>query len=159
MADRVSATITIGGVLPRSLLDEFTRAINDEDARLDWEGEPFTANAIPASEPLELMAHEVAWGNFTRLEAFCQQNGLSYVRWSGGCSGSFGPERVVFTGSGEPMSHAVTEDDEMVFSLDIIRTLGSIAAIEAQAAKGHFTPGSLIVVDNIPSETVEARHG
>lgn len=159
MADRVSARIAIGGILPRSLLAAFTRTIDDEDARLDWGGEPFAAAAIPATGPLELMAHEVAWGNYSRLEEFCHEHGLGYVRWSGGCPGSFGPERIVFTGAGDPVRHAVTDDDELVFDIETIRELGSIAAIEAKAAEGEFTPGQLIVVEDVPVETAENCHG
>lgn len=159
MADRVSARIAIGGTLPRSLLAAFTRTIEDEDARLDWEAEPLTDGAIPADGPLELMAHEVAWGNFSGLEEFCHEHGLAYVRWSGGCLGSFGPERIVFTGSGDPVRHAVTDDDELVFAIETIRELGSIAAIEGRAVEGGFTPGALIVVDDVPVETAETCHG
>lgn len=159
MADRVSARIAIGGILPRSLLAAFTRTIDDEDARLDWEGEPFAAAAIPATGPLEVMAHEVAWGNFSGLEEFCHEHGLAYVRWSGGCPGSFGPEHIVFTGSGDPVRHAVTDDDELVFDIETIRELGSIAAIEARAAEGGLTPGPLIVVEDVPVGTAETWHG
>ena len=159
MADRVSARITIGGKLPRSLLDEFTQTINDEDARLDWDGEPFVGDQIPADEPLILMAHEVASGSFRQLESFCHEHGLSYVRWSGGRSGSFSSQRIVFTGSGGPEVHAVAEDDQLVFDLATIRRLGSLDAIEALAAKGNFAPGSLTVFDDSPSDMTGARHG
>ncbi len=54
MADRVSASIAIGGISPRSLLGELARTIHDEDARLDWEGEPFAVDAIPTDARLEL---------------------------------------------------------------------------------------------------------
>lgn len=159
MADRVSASIAIGGTLPRSLLADLTTIITDHDLRLDWEGVPFSPDDILPDAPIELMAHEVAWGCFPTLEQFCQDYGLAYTRWAGGCSGSFGPERVVFTGSGLPESHCVTEDDELVFGLDTIRALGSIAAIEAQAAEADFTPGALTIVDDGPAETAEAPHG
>lgn len=159
MADRVSARIAIGGTLPRSLLNDLKQHIDDEDLRVDWEGEPFDPEDLSVDAPLDLKAHEVAWGYFEQLEQFCRDHGLAYVRWSGGCPGSFGPDREVFTGSGEPRSHAVTEDDELVFSLETIRDLGSIAAIEARAAEGDFTPGPLVIVDDAPSECGEAAHG
>ncbi|MDJ0277686.1 hypothetical protein QLH51_12850 [Sphingomonas sp. 2R-10] len=155
MADRVSARIAIGGTLPRSLLDDLKQHIDDEDLRVDWEGEPFDPENLPVDTPLDLKAHEVAWGYFEQLEQFCRDHGLAYVR----CSGSFGPDREVFTGSGEPRSHAVTEDDEFVFSLETIRELGSIAAIEARAVEANFTPGPLVIVDDLPSECAEATHG
>lgn len=145
--------------MPRSLLDELTRTIHDEDARLDWEGEPFAVDAIPTDALLELMADEVAWGYFERLEQFCRNHGLVYVRWSGGYAGSFAAERSIFTGTGQPGSFSVTEDDELVFDLDTIRRLGSIAAIEAQAVEADFTPGPLTIVDVDCPHVREARHG
>ncbi len=159
MADRVSARITIGGVLPRSLLDELTRLIGDEDLRLDWDGEPFAPDAIPNDGPVELMAHEVAWGHFEHLERFCEDHTLAYVRWSGGCAGSFGPERVVFTGAGSRVSYAVTDDDDVVFDLETIHRLGSIAAIEAYTAQADFAPPALAIVEDIPGGFGEAGHG
>ncbi len=159
MADRVSARIMIGGSLPRSSLQDLKQLCDDEDLRVDWEGEPFDPGDIPSDAPVDLMAHQVAWGCFEDLEQFCRDHGLAYVRWSGGCSSSFGPERVVFTGTGEPESYGVTEDDDLVFDLDTIRRLGSLDAIEARAAAGEFRPGPLTIVDDLPAGATEAGHG
>lgn len=60
MADRVSASITIGGDLPRELLLDFAAIINDEGLSADWDGEDFTLSQLPEAGSLSLMAHEVA---------------------------------------------------------------------------------------------------
>ncbi len=159
MADRVSARIEIGGSLPRSLLHRFRQICDEEDLRVEWDGKRFALEDVPTDAPLALMTCNVAWGRFDRLEPFCRDRGLAYTRWSGGCPGSFGPRRVVFTGSGEPESYAVTEDDELVFDLDTIRKLGTLAAVEARAAEAGFEPGPLSIVDDLPHRATEADHG
>src|SRR3546814_18654699 len=78
---------------------------------LEWDGEPFTLDDMPENAPLSLMAHEVAWGRFEQLEAFCIANGLCFARWSGGYSGQWGAERLGFTGIGEPQGYAADADD------------------------------------------------
>ena len=76
MADRVSASITLGGKLPSASTDELITAINDEELTLEYDGEPFSAGELVSGEPLTLYAHEVAWGTFDVLEAFCHQHHL-----------------------------------------------------------------------------------
>jgi hypothetical protein len=76
MADRVSASITIGGALPTALLPDFIALIEQQCLSTEWDGEPFTPESLPDNSPLNLMAHEVAWGRFEELEAFCVKNAL-----------------------------------------------------------------------------------
>ncbi len=90
------------------VLPKLFEAIGNDDARVDWDGEPFVPEDVPSDGPLELKAHEVAWGCFREIEALCIEHGIAFVRWSGGSSGSFKPERIVFTGSGDVTSHAVS---------------------------------------------------
>src|SRR3546814_8506405 len=71
MADRVSASITIGGTLPATALAGLAATIQLERLSTEWDGEPFTLDDMPENAPLSLMAHEVAWGRFEQLEAFC----------------------------------------------------------------------------------------
>ncbi|MEB0303404.1 hypothetical protein QN348_21200, partial [Mucilaginibacter sp. 5C4] len=87
--------------------------------------------------PLYLVAHEVAWGIFNEIEAFCQRQGLVYARWSGGAPGSFGPERVVCDGSGSVQHFAASDDDEVMISAELVRSLGSLAAITAYFDKAE----------------------
>lgn len=83
MADRTSASITIGGTLPRSLLPDLATFVQAEGLSIEWDGEIFSLAMFREGVPLELMAHEVAWGRFEYLESWCVEHGLPFARWSG----------------------------------------------------------------------------
>ncbi|MGV7120433.1 hypothetical protein [Sphingopyxis sp. 550A] len=155
MADRVSASITIGGNLPAILLPGLLAAIEREGLSTDWDGEPFAADQLPHAEPLVLMAHEVAWGCFTELEAFCTKHGLRFARWSGAYAGQWSAERTVFTGDGEPQSYAADEDDYILIGRCTVERLGSMAAIRAHFDAADFTVPPLVIV----AHEQEAAHG
>lgn len=140
MADRVSATITLGGVIAQAKMSDLLDAITAEGLSTDWDGEPFTLAELPADVPLRLMAHEVAWGRFEELEAFCVREALPFARWSGAYSGQWGAERVVFTGAGEPHSYAANDEDEVVIDRVEIERLGSFAAVLA-----HFEAADVAI--------------
>lgn len=90
MADRVSAGITIGGTLPRSLLPDLATLVQAEGLSTEWDGETFSLAMFRADVPLELMALEVAWGRFERLETWCVGHGLPFARRSGAFCGQWG---------------------------------------------------------------------
>ncbi|QGP79404.1 hypothetical protein [Sphingobium sp. CAP-1] len=140
MADRVSASITIGGTLPSVLLPEFIALIENEGLSTEWDGDVFTGSELPENAALDLMAHEVAWGRFEQLEAFCMTNALPFSRWSGAYPGQWGAERLVFTGSGDPVSYAADEDDYILIGRCTAERLGSFAAIVA-----HFDAADCVV--------------
>lgn len=131
MADRVSASITIGGILPAALLPDLLAAIECEGLSTEWDGAPFAADQLPTDGPLALMAHEVAWGRFEELEAFCVENCLPFARWAGACPGAWGAERTVFAGADEPRCFAADEDDYVLIGRCTAERLGSYAAIIA----------------------------
>lgn len=145
MADRVSASITIGGNLPASLLIELARVIGDEGLSTDWDGSTFTISELRDGKPLILMAHEVAWGRFEGLETFCTENGLPFTRWSGSYPGQWGAERTVFTGSGEPQCYAADEDDYVLVGRCTAQRLGSFEAILAHFDAADFTVPPLVI--------------
>lgn len=89
MAGRVSASITIGGSLPRAMLSELVGTIQSEGLSTEWDDEAFTCEQLIEGEPLMLMAHKGAWGRFNDLEAFCARNHLAFARWSGSCPGCY----------------------------------------------------------------------
>ena len=70
MADRTSASITIGGTLPRSLLPDLATFVQAEGLSTEWDSEIFSLAMFREGVPLELMAHEVAWGRFEQLESW-----------------------------------------------------------------------------------------
>lgn len=146
MADRVSASITIGGSLPAPLLPDLVNVIAGEGLSTEWDGPPFTDGDLPTDDTLMLMAHEVAWGRFEDLEAFCQANALPFARWSGAYSGEWSAERVVFTGSGEPTSYIADEEDRILVDEDTICRLGSLDALRDHFARAAFPIPSLRVV-------------
>lgn len=129
MADRVSASIVIGGqVTPdqwRTLLD----LIATEGLAADWDAPAFTPEQRVEGEPLRLYAHETPWGMFDALEQYCCAEGIAYTRWSGACPGSFGAERVVFDGRTGPFNYDVDEDDHVVLHAHTIGQLSSMRAI------------------------------
>lgn len=138
MADRVSASIRIGGTLDRDKLLDLAAIINAEGLSTDWDGEDFALSQLPEGDALALMAHEVAWGRFERLEQFCVDESLPFARWSGTYAGQWGAERVVFTGREEPISYPCDEDDHVVIGKDHVVRLGSVAAVIAYFDAADF---------------------
>ena len=138
MSDRVSASITIGGVVPAAHREELFAIIELEGLCLDWEGTAFTADRIEHRKPLDLMAYEVPWGRFERLEQFCVNHGLAYQRNSGACPGSFGAERIVFDGRQGPFNYDTNDDDVVMVSQETITHLGSLEAITAYFADAEI---------------------
>lgn len=138
MVDRVSATITIGGVIGRARLLDLAAIISMEDLSKDWDGEDFSLSQLVEGEALTVMAHEVAWGRFEGLEQFCVDEALPFVRWSGSCAGQWGAERVVYIGDGEPVSYPCCEDDYVMIGRDHLERLGTIDAAIAYFDAADF---------------------
>ena len=111
MSDRVSASISIGGVPLATLREELFAIIQREGLCIDWDGTGFAASRIEHGKPLDLMAYEVRWGRFEHLEQFCVNHGLAYQRHSSACPGSFGAERIVFDGRQGPFNFDTNDDD------------------------------------------------
>lgn len=129
MADRVPAAITVGGKIAASLVLDLIETIQLEGLSIEWDGELFDESDVPADKPLRLYAQEVANGEIDELEAFCCANGLSFRRWSGGSSGSFPPEIIVWTGQGERRRYAANDYEHAVITAADARRLGSYDVI------------------------------
>lgn len=147
MADRACSpmSIEIGGCLAAGDRDTFVATVNDEGLSTDREGGAFTADEFPDGAALRLHAHEVAWGRVERLEGFCLERAMPFVRWSGGYAGSFSPEIVVFTGEGEPREFAADEDEMPVMCRATAERLGSYEAIIAYFHAAEFAVPPLVV--------------
>ena len=145
MADRVSASITIGGTVTPAVYVELADVIAAEDLSTEWGGERFEPHQRTKGEPLRLFAHEVAWGRFEELEAWCVEHRAPFARWSGTYGGEWGAEGVVFTGSGEPTSYAADEDDRAMIDRDTAERLGSIDAIRAHFDAAEFEMPPLVI--------------
>ena len=149
MADRVSASIIVGGTLNAADYAELAEVIADEGLSIEWDGERFEPEHRTVGEPLSLYALEVAWGRFENLEAWCVEKKVPFSRWSSAYGGEWGAERVVFPGDGEPVSYAADEHDYIVIGRGTAEKLGSIKAILAyfDAADVAVPP---LVVDGDP---------
>lgn len=150
MADRVSASIVIGGSLSATAYTELVALIGNEGLSTEWDGEAFEPHHRTVGEPLSLYAHEVAWGHFGGLESWCAQNQVPFARWSGGYAGQWGPERIVHQGDGTLTSYAVTEDDTVVIAREALEKLGSFDAILAHFAVADFAVPPLVVDGDVP---------
>lgn len=146
MADRVSAAITVGGTVPQSTYAELTDVIASEGLSTEWDGEPFESDQRTEGEPLCLFAHEVAWGRFEQLEAWCVEHGMPFARWSGAYGGQWGAERVVFTGVGEPTSYAADEEDRIMVHRDTVERLGSMETVLAHFEAADFVIPPLSII-------------
>ena len=149
MADRVSASIALGGSITAAQLDELAQLVTDEGLSTEWDGEPFEPSQLTPGEPLQLYAHEVAWGMFEELEAWCREHHVPYIRWSGGYGGKWGAERVVFDASGDPRSYDADESDRISVDRATVERLGSIEAILAHFEAADFTVPPLAVEANV----------
>lgn len=145
MANRASASITIGGHVSREGYSDLAKLIADEGLAREWDGPPFEAGDHVEGEALHLFAHEVAWGRFDALEAKCRDMGLAYARWSDGFSGEWGPHRVVCTGEGEPAVYPVDEDDVVVICREDLEAKGSLDAAYAWFDMADFVVPPLVV--------------
>lgn len=159
MADRVSASIQIGGALTVAVYAELASIIADEGLSIEWDGEPFEPDHRTAGEPLHLYAHQVAWGRFEALETWCVKNNLAFARWSGGFGGEWGAERVVFTREGEPASYAADEDDRVVIYRDTVERLGSVEAILAFFDAADVPVPPLVVEDDPIAAVADSLEG
>lgn len=148
MADRVSATIRIGGTLAADLLDDFERVVQAESLSIEWDGETFTRADLVEGERLYLVAHEVAWGEFEALQVFCRDHHLPYVRWCDGSSGGWDPQRLVWSGTGEPVTYAATSDDGIVIDCETVERLGTLDAVRAHFAAADFAVPPFRVASN-----------
>jgi len=151
MADRVSASIEIGGTITAAQFDRLCELIARYDLGVDWDGEPFARELLREGKPLRLCAHETSWGCFNDLEQYCCDEGIAYRRWSGACPGSFGAERVVHDGKSGPLNFAVDDNDTVVLDESMIGRLGSMRAIRRYLAEAEIELLPFAVVEVLPT--------
>lgn len=145
MADRVSASIVIGGALTAERYEELAAIIAGEGLSVEWDGDAFEPHHRTIGAPLTLHVLEVAWGRFEELETWCVSEGVAFVRWSGGYPGQWGPGQIVYRGTGEPERYAADEDEQVILCRQTIEALGSYAAILGYFERAAFEPPALWV--------------
>jgi hypothetical protein len=163
MADRVTASIHIGGDISSAVFAELVHIIAFEGLSTEWGGEPFDAASRIVGEPLALFDESCAWGKIDNLEAFCVEHGLPFVRWSGSYPGEWSPERLVFRGSGTVDSYIVDESDRVLLDRRLLGDLGSVEAALAYFDAAEFdVPPLMVEGDRPPAPTAgvsPAQHG
>ena len=158
MPDCASASITIGGRVSPEQFVTLCRLIADEDLRIEQDGEIFTPEDHVDGQPLQLFDHQAIGGHFPVLELWCLQNGLSYSRWCAGYSGSWLPEREVFTGSGDVATYPADENGATVATRDILDQHESLASLRAWfAAADVRIPPLEITADDTSSADASPR--
>lgn len=152
MADRVSASITIGGKIRAELVEALVDAINEEGLSFEYDGGPITADEIAFGEPLELFATQVAWGAFDTLEDFCRAHDLPYSRWYEACAGAWGSGRSIYRGDANTSTcllvdeYDASEHGHILIDAATARTLGSYEAIIAYFATADFAVPSIEII-------------
>lgn len=145
MADRVSASIVLGGTIDTAAFAELVALIELEGLSIEWDGGPFQPSDIIAGESLHLCAHEVAWGRLDHLENWCVARSVPFCRRSGAYGGEWNAERVVFTGSDAPRSFPADVDDHVVIDINTVTRLGSMGAIYAYFDAADFVVPQLAI--------------
>lgn len=145
MANRVSVSIELGGLVTPKDYADLVAIIASEGLSTEWDGPAFGPEDRTEGERLRLYAHEVAGGTFETLEAWCVTNGLAFARWSGGYDCEWNPERVVFTGTGALQYFVADESDRILIDRADIERLGSLEAIFAHFDKADFIVPPLVV--------------
>lgn len=87
MSDRFPAEITIGGDIPRRLLNELAGMIASEGVSLDWQyvlDQPAVREAIEAAaakgETVRFTDDEACYGQFEELESWLTRHGIDFDR-------------------------------------------------------------------------------
>lgn len=151
MADRVSASIILGGVVTAADFSILASLISDEGLSTDWDGPWFTPEAFEPGKPLALKARDVAGGQFDELEVWCVAKGLAFVRWSDGYPGGWDAERVVFRGEGEPRAYLVSDGDSVLIDRATVLALGDLDAVLAHFEAAEFDVPALTIGDLAPA--------
>ncbi len=158
MPDYASASIIIGGRVSPDQFVVLCRLIDDEDLRIEEDGEPFTPEDRIEGQPLHLFDHQAIGGHFPVLELWCLQNGLSYSRWCAGYTGSWLPEREVFTGSGDVATYPANENGATVATREILDQHESLASLRAWFADADVQmPPMEITADDTSSADASPR--
>jgi hypothetical protein len=98
MGNRVSASFTIGGTIPRSLIPQLIELATEEGLGVDWDGPTPTADDFVTGPALFLAAYEVNGGSFEDIEEFCRANKIPFSNGYEGYCGEWGEGINAFDG-------------------------------------------------------------
>lgn len=148
MADRASASIQIGGVLNTRLVPELVAAAQLDGGRTGWDEEALDETMIKSGETLHVFATGLPWGRFEHLEQFCMTHSLAFRLDADSSKGAFSRERALYDGKGRARVFQVSENGDVVVSLNMVHGLGSLAAIENWFAEAETPTPPLILTEH-----------
>lgn len=142
----LSAHISIGGNLPQSKVEAFIQVVLDSGAGWDWDcsvTREYILERAECGEVLDLYDSTAGWGNFPGIESFCEDNGLSFVRYAGG-DYEYDPDVVWCTPYSDGIQARITDADEyLVVRIGILRSImkqpDPIQALQ-RLIQGHTVP-------------------
>ncbi len=166
MADRVSASLKVGGVLPSSALPELIELIQQEGVGPDW-GESFQtegdllAHLRNGASGVTFYAFRVRNGEFEDLQDFCARHGLTYVLSFDGLGGGWAPGRRIRRPQDRGQGLTCTLDGDRgaaCLSADQIPALGltTVQEILAHLERFDLSETPPFVIDDAPAASVEA---
>ena len=165
MANRVSASLKVGGVLPSSALAEFIELILEQNLGPDWDEyfddeADLSVHLADGAEGVTFYAHEVAGGEFEDLQAFCLRQGLTYVLTYDGFGGEWAPGRRIRRPEDRGEGMTCTLDADMgaaCISADEItaRGFGAVADILAHLDRFNRSETPDFVIDAAPAASTE----
>jgi len=165
MADRVDATILIGGTVPADRIEDLLDVIQAERLGSDWEERFGCRGALrrwldAAEGPVLLYGREVAAGEFEELQALCVEIGLTYVLTYDGYGAEWAPARRIWrpgdAGDGETCSLSGDGGRACVTADDLRhQAFADLDALEAYL-KGFDDPKAPSLVLEAPVSVAEA---
>jgi hypothetical protein len=122
MSEQFFGEISIGGILKRSDLPGFIKAVNDSyyDDTLKTEKDVL-GYIQETDEVFEISSGQASWGEFKELEEFCREHDLSYNRRSdhhSECNAEFAIWRP---GMAEPNVNMSDTDGDVVINVDQLK--------------------------------------
>ena len=153
MSDRFPAEITIGGMIPRRLLDELAGMIASEGVSLDWQYALDTAAVRAAIETsaskgqtVRFTDDEACYGQFEELENWLTSHGIDFDR-HGDARYEYNGENAYGRGRKRPVIvNADQSGKDLVSAEEIRKVLASQAPANqklAQIAKLTAVPPAL----------------
>ena len=169
MADNFPAAITIGGNIPRDLLDELAAVIEEEGLGDEW-GEPSLSveeikevfgAAAAKGETARFVDAEARYGQFDDLERHCTLNGIDFDRHND-ARYEYDAENVYGRGRRRPVVISANQDgDDMVKIEEICRVLAGHAQPAwklARIAKLTEVPPALDPIVLVDSKQRQSRN-
>ena len=153
MAQRSRILIVIGGNVTPAQVSSLCEIANETGLHPKGTIGDVHAGHFKRTQAVELESTDAVGGEAATLEAYCQGEGIAFVRETAGYPGEWLAERVVFDGAGVPDSYETNEEGKPVIDAATASELGSFEAIEAhlRAAERKIAPLAIVRPDRRPT--------